>query len=64
MCCPLCGYETFSAKYASFVRRYLVTASSDHSARLWDLQSGAAIRYYSGHSLAVTCCALNDSSTA
>ena len=41
---------------------YLVTASSDHSARLWDLQSGSAIRYYSGHSLAVTCCALNDSS--
>ena len=41
---------------------YLVTASSDQSARLWDLQSGAAIRYYSGHSLAVTCCALNDSS--
>ncbi|KAJ1460973.1 WD40-repeat-containing domain protein [Pelagophyceae sp. CCMP2097] len=43
---------------------YLVTASSDHSARLWDLQSGAAIRYYSGHTLAVTCCALNDSSTS
>ena len=43
---------------------YLVTASSDHSARLWDLSSGAAIRYYSGHSLAVTCCALNDSSAA
>jgi len=41
---------------------YLVTASSDHSARLWDLHSGAAIRYYSGHTLAVTCCALNDSS--
>ena len=43
---------------------YLVTASSDHSARLWDLSSGAEIRYYSGHSLAVTCCALNDSSAA
>ncbi|KAJ8614470.1 hypothetical protein CTAYLR_000849 [Chrysophaeum taylorii] len=42
---------------------YLVTASSDHSARLWDLHSGSAIRYYSGHTLAVTCCALNDSST-
>lgn len=41
---------------------YLVTASSDHSARLWDLLSGSAIRYYSGHLLAVTCCALNDSS--
>ena len=41
---------------------YLVTASSDHSARLWDLHSGSAIRYYSGHTLAVTCCALNDSS--
>lgn len=42
---------------------YLVTASSDHSARLWDLHSGAAIRVYSGHILAVTCCALNDSSS-
>jgi len=42
---------------------YLVTASSDHSARLWDLHSGSAIRYYVGHVLSVTCCALNDSST-
>lgn len=42
---------------------YLVTASSDHSARLWDLHSGSAIRFYSGHTLAVTCCALNDASS-
>lgn len=41
---------------------YLVTASSDNSARLWDLSSGEVIRHYTGHSLAVSCCALNDTS--
>ena len=40
---------------------YLVTASSDCSARLWDLSTGEAIRMYSGHHKAATCCALNDS---
>lgn len=40
---------------------YLVTASSDCSARLWDLSSGDAIRMYSGHHKAAVCCALNDS---
>lgn len=40
---------------------YLVTASSDCSARLWDLSSGDAIRMYSGHHKACVCCALNDS---
>lgn len=40
---------------------YLVTASSDASAKLWDLSSGEAIRTYSGHHKAVVCCALNDS---
>ncbi|KAG5176558.1 WD40 repeat-containing protein [Tribonema minus] len=42
---------------------YLVTASSDHSAKLWELRSGEVIRHYIGHSNAVTCVALNDSST-
>ena len=40
---------------------YLVTASSDCSARLWDLSTGEAIRLYSGHHKSVSCCALNDS---
>ena len=40
---------------------YLVTASSDCSARLWDLSTGEAIRMYSGHHKATVCCALNDS---
>ena len=40
---------------------YLVTASSDCSARLWDLSTGDAIRMYSGHHKAAVCCALNDS---
>lgn len=40
---------------------YLVTASSDHMARLWDLSSGETIRTYTGHSKALVCCALNDS---
>ena len=41
---------------------YLVTASSDHTALLWDLASGEVIRHYTGHSLALTSVALNDSS--
>ena len=40
---------------------YLVTASTDATARLWDLGSGEAIRVYSGHQKGLTSCALNDS---
>ncbi len=40
---------------------YLVTASSDHMARLWDLSTGETIRTYTGHGKALVCCALNDS---
>ena len=41
---------------------YLVSASSDYSARLWDLRTGDVVRMYSaGNNLAVTCVALNDS---
>ena len=39
---------------------YLVSASSDQTAKLWDLRSGEVIRNYMGHSLAVTCVDLND----
>lgn len=42
---------------------YLVTACSDHWARLWNLQTGEVVRQYTGHRSAVTCVALNDSST-
>ncbi|CAG8452348.1 4414_t:CDS:2 [Acaulospora colombiana] len=35
-------------------------ASSDHSARLWDLQQGETIRQYNGHHKAAVCVALND----
>jgi target of rapamycin complex subunit LST8 len=41
---------------------YLVTASSDHTARLWNLRTGEVVVNYTGHSSAVTCVALNDSS--
>jgi len=41
---------------------YLVTASSDHVARLWNLRTGDTVRHYHGHQSAVTCVALNDSS--
>ncbi|RLN53037.1 hypothetical protein BBJ29_009352 [Phytophthora kernoviae] len=44
----------------SAVSSYLVTCSSDQSARLWDLSQGEAIRQYSGHHKAVICVALND----
>jgi G protein beta subunit-like protein len=40
---------------------YIVTASSDTTACLWDSSSGEPIRTYSGHQKALTCCALNDS---
>lgn len=41
---------------------YVVTACSDHVARLWNLRSGDIVRQYHGHQSAVTCVALNDSS--
>jgi target of rapamycin complex subunit LST8 len=41
---------------------YLVTASSDRVARLWNLRTGDVVRQYHGHLSAVTCVALNDSS--
>lgn len=42
---------------------YLVTAGGDRSALLWNLRSGAPVRRYADHDYAVTCVALNDSST-
>lgn len=39
---------------------YLVTASSDHTARLWDCSTAEAIRHYNGHQKAVVCIALHD----
>ncbi|KAJ3182239.1 TOR complex subunit lst8 [Gaertneriomyces sp. JEL0708] len=39
---------------------YLVSGSSDHSARLWDLATGETIRHYNGHQKAVVCVALHD----
>jgi target of rapamycin complex subunit LST8 len=39
---------------------YLVTACSDHYARLWELSSQAVIRQYNGHHRGLVCVALND----
>lgn len=39
---------------------YLVTASSDQTARLWDLSQGETIRHYSGHHKAVITVAMHD----
>ncbi|KAM0792009.1 hypothetical protein ACM66B_007120 [Microbotryomycetes sp. NB124-2] len=41
---------------------YLVSASSDHTARLWELASGTTVRQYSAHHKACVAVALNDSS--
>lgn len=57
----LCGHQrwvwdcVFSADSA-----YLVSASSDATARLWDLSTAESIREYQGHSKAVTVVALSD----
>ncbi|KAI9771373.1 MAG: TOR complex subunit lst8 [Geoglossum simile] len=39
---------------------YLVTACSDHYARLWELSSQQIIRQYNGHHRGAVCVALND----
>jgi G protein beta subunit-like protein len=39
---------------------YIVTASSDNTARLWDVATAEIIAIYVGHSKAVTCLVLND----
>lgn len=39
---------------------YIVTASSDGTARLWDVSSGETVRTYTGHQKAVTTIAMND----
>jgi len=39
---------------------YLVTACSDHYARLWELATRTVIRQYSGHHRGAVCVALND----
>ncbi|KAL2355567.1 quinon protein alcohol dehydrogenase-like superfamily [Cryomyces antarcticus] len=39
---------------------YLVTACSDHYARLWELSSQSIIRQYNGHHRGAVCVALND----
>jgi G protein beta subunit-like protein len=38
----------------------LVTACSDHYARLWELGSQSIIRQYNGHHRGAVCVALND----
>ncbi|KAL8802556.1 MAG: hypothetical protein Q9182_003721 [Xanthomendoza sp. 2 TL-2023] len=39
---------------------YLVTACSDHCARLWELNTQTVIRQYNGHHRGAVCVALND----
>ena len=39
---------------------YLVSVSSDHYARLWELSTAQVIRQYSGHHRGAVCVALND----
>jgi G protein beta subunit-like protein len=75
---PSAGYSNFTPKLIQSLSQhnkwvwdcvfsadssYLVTASSDHSARLFNLRSGEVVKQYTGHQSAVTCVALNDSSS-
>jgi G protein beta subunit-like protein len=40
---------------------YLISGSSDHSAKLWDVRTGEVLRNYIGHNLTVSSVCLNDS---
>ena len=40
--------------------KYIVTCSSDQTARLWDVSSGEVVKTYVGHQKAITAVALND----
>ena len=40
--------------------QYLITASSDNNARLWNINTGENIREYSGHQKAITALAFSD----
>ncbi|CAD6887906.1 unnamed protein product [Tilletia controversa] len=39
---------------------FLVSASSDHAGRLWDINTGETVRTYNGHDKAIVAVALND----
>jgi G protein beta subunit-like protein len=39
---------------------FLLTGSSDQTARLWDLATGQVVCMYTGHGKAVTAVAMND----
>lgn len=40
--------------------QYMITASSDNNARLWNINTGECIREYSGHQKAITALAFSD----
>lgn len=41
--------------------KYMLTASSDKNARLWDVNSGEIVQVYSGHTKPISCLAFSDS---
>jgi len=43
---------------------FLVSASSDHVGRLWDISTGETVRTYTGHDKAIVAVALNDQAGA
>ncbi|KAK0548734.1 TOR complex subunit lst8 [Tilletia horrida] len=43
---------------------FLVSASSDHVGRLWDISTGETVRTYTGHDKAIVAVALNDQDRA
>lgn len=47
-------------RFGFYNMMFVLAASSDTTARLWNLSTGEDIRVYQGHHKATICCALHD----
>ena len=55
-----CAFSADSAYIVTGILNILLLASSDNTAKLWDINSGAVIRTYTGHHKALVCVSLHD----